>query len=44
MQAIGKQSNADARGYLEGLGDKLPSDAPGQLRRTISETVARMPR
>jgi hypothetical protein len=44
VQNIAKQNNADARGYLEGLGEKLPSDASGNLRRTITETVARMPR
>jgi hypothetical protein len=44
LQNIAKQNNADARGYLEGLGEKLPSDASGNLRRTITETVARMPR
>jgi hypothetical protein len=44
VRDIAKQANADARGYLEGLGEKLPSDAPANLRKTIAETVARMPR
>jgi HEAT repeat protein len=44
VRNIAKQNNADARGYLEGLNEKLPSDASAQLRRTITETVARMPK
>lgn len=44
VQSIAKQNNAGARGYLEGLGDKLPSDASARLRSTITDTVARMPR
>jgi HEAT repeat protein len=44
VQSIAKQGDAGARGYLEGLGEKLPADAPAGLRRSITETVARMPR
>jgi HEAT repeat protein len=44
VQSIAKHHNADARGYLEGLGDRLPSDASATLRRIITETWPRMPK
>lgn len=39
LQELG---TAEARGYLEGLGTRLPPDAPARLRRAIEDAVVRI--
>jgi HEAT repeat protein len=42
ITALTELGTAEARGYLEGLRQNLPNDAPIRVRRNIDEAVARM--
>ena len=35
-------ATAEARGYLEGLSQRLPGDTPARVRRAIDDAVSRI--
>lgn len=43
-ETIIKHGTTEARAYMEGLAPRLPADTPPRLRKTVSETLLRMPK